>query len=329
MKTLLAAGLLLFALVADALAQGTVPAPLQLDIKIPLGNVKGRIDHMAVDLARQRVFVAELGNDSLGVVDLKARKLAKRITGLKEPQGVGYVASTDTVYVANAGDGSVRLFRGEALEPAGLIDLKSDADNIRVDAEKKQVLVGFGSGAIAIIDPSNNAKVTDLPLKGHPESFQLSETGQIFVNLPSVHAIGVVDRSAGQEKTTWPMRNLGGNYPMALDDTAKHVIVAFRDPARLAVFAMADGASVAERGTCGDSDDVFFDAKRKRVYVVCGAGFIDVFDAQAGTYQRLARIPTVSGARTALFILSLDLLALGVRASGKEPAAIWLYRAAP
>src|SRR5207237_10645743 len=125
--------------------------------------------------------------------ELTARKLGKRIGALKEPQGVGYMAATDTVYVANAADGTVRFFRGEALEPAGVIDLKSDADNIRVDAEKKQVLVGYGGGAIAIIDPSNNAKVTDLPLKGHPESFQLSETGQIFVNLPSVHAIGVVD----------------------------------------------------------------------------------------------------------------------------------------
>jgi hypothetical protein len=133
-----------------------------------------------------------------------------------------------------------------------------------------------------VIDPSSNAKIADIPLPAHPESFQLGAGGEIFVNLPSVHAVGVVDRSTGRRKASWPTRNLGGNYPMALDDTAKHVIVAFRDPARLAVFAMADGASVAVRETCGDSDDVFFDAKRKRVYVVCGAGFIDAFDAQDG-----------------------------------------------
>ena len=329
MRTLCAASLLFLTFAAVALAQDAATMPLRLEAKIPLGNVKGRIDHMAVDLARQRLFVAELGNNSLGVVDLKGRKVAKRIAGLKEPQGVGYVAATDTVYVANAGDGAVRLFRGEALEPAGVIDLRSDADNVRLDIEKNQVFVGYGSGAIAVIDPSNNTKIADIPLKAHPESFQLSGAGQIFVNLPSVHAIGVVDRAAGQEKASWPTRNLGGNYPMALDDAANHVIVAFRDPPRLAVFAMADGATVAMRDTCGDSDDVFLDAKRKRVYVVCGAGFIDVFDAQAGAYQRLARIQTVSGARTGLFIPALDLLAIAVRASGKEPAAIWLYRVTP
>lgn len=328
MKILLTLPLLFLACPGPALAQGAASAPLHLEAKIPLGNVKGRIDHMAMDVARQQLFVAELGNNSLGVVDLGARKLARRIGGLKEPQGVGYVASTDTVYVANAGDGAVRLFRGEALAPTGAIELKSDADNIRLDAANNQVLVGYGNGALAVIDPGTQAKIADIPLKAHPESFQLSETGQIFVNLPSGHAIGVVDRRAGQEKASWPTKNLSGNYPMALDEGGGHVIVAFRDPPRLAVFAMADGASVATRETCGDSDDVFFDAKRKRVYVICGVGFIDVFDA-AASYERIARIPTASGARTGLFIPALDILALGVRASGSEPAAIWLYRASP
>jgi len=326
MKLLLATHLFLTGAGA-ALAQST-PAPLQLEAKVPLGVVKGRIDHMAADVARQRLFVAELGNNSLGVVDLAARKVARRIMGLKEPQGVGYLPATDTIYVANAGDGAVRLFGGAELAPAGTIDLKTDADNVRVDEARKQVLVGYGNGAIAVIDPASQAKSADIALKAHPESFQLSQSGQIFVNLPGARAVGVIDRAAGRESASWPAQNLRGNYAMALDDAGGHVISVFRDPARLVVFAMADGARVAERDTCGDSDDVFFDGKRKRLYVICGAGFIDVFDA-AQSYQRIARIPTLSGARTGLFIPALDLLAVAARASGGEPAAIWLYRAAP
>ena len=78
--------------VALANAEGQAPAqsadtgPLQLETKIPLGDVRGRIDHMAIDLKRQRLFVAELGNDSVGIVDLPNRKLISRIPGLKEPQ---------------------------------------------------------------------------------------------------------------------------------------------------------------------------------------------------------------------------------------------------
>jgi len=92
-----------------AFSQTPSPPLLQLETKIPLGDVKGRIDHMAIDLPRRRLFVAELGNDTVGVVDLNEQKVQHVITELKEPQGVGYVPSSDTVFVTNAGDGSVLL----------------------------------------------------------------------------------------------------------------------------------------------------------------------------------------------------------------------------
>src|SRR5579864_2827953 len=110
-------------------------APLVLEAKIPLGDVFGRIDHMAFDAAHQRLFVAELGNDSIGIVDLKARKTIKTIPRLREPQGVGYVASADTLYVASAIDGSLHLFEGPSFKPGPVIPLGKDADNIRVDAK--------------------------------------------------------------------------------------------------------------------------------------------------------------------------------------------------
>src|SRR3954468_11786625 len=93
-------------------AQTENPLPPQLQAKIPLGDVRGRIDHMAIDLARLRLFVAELGNDSVGIVDLKKREVIQTISGLHEPQGLGYVPATDALYVANTGDGSVRVFAG-------------------------------------------------------------------------------------------------------------------------------------------------------------------------------------------------------------------------
>src|SRR3954451_15175627 len=106
---------------------------LRLEAKIPLGNVAGRIDHMAFDAARNRLFVAELGNNSVSVVDINARKVIHRISGLKEPQGVAYLASRDLIYIANGGDGVVRIHRGEDAAPAGTIPLGDDADNVRID----------------------------------------------------------------------------------------------------------------------------------------------------------------------------------------------------
>src|SRR6266550_612561 len=163
----------------------TFGAPLVLEAKIPLGEVSGRIDHLAIDVKRQRLFVAELGNDTLGVVDLAAGKVLRTIAGLKEPQGVAYVAFADSIYVANAGDGSVHVLRGDDLARIGRIELGDDADNVRVDAQRSRVLVGYGKGALAVIDPASRTKAADIRLKGHPEGFQIDEAGtQVFVNVP-------------------------------------------------------------------------------------------------------------------------------------------------
>jgi len=315
---------------SNAVAQPAETAPLQLEAKIPLGNVRGRIDHMAVDLKRQRLFVSELGNDSVGVVDLANRKLLQTITGLKEPQGVGYEPSTDTLYVANAGDGSVRLLEGDQYRSVGRIELGSDADNVRVDAAAGRILVGYGSGALAVIDPSSRRRVGDIPVKGHPESFQIDPgTGQIFVNVPDAQGIAVVDLTSQKQTAKWPIPDHGANFPMALDSAHRRVLVIFRAPAELGVFSTTGGRLIATAETCGDADDLFVDAKRGRVYVSCGAGFVDVLEAKGTTYRRTARIPTVSGARTSLFVPELDRLLVAVRTSAAEPAAIWVFRPIP
>lgn len=313
-----------------AVAQPAETTPLQLEAKIPLGDVRGRIDHMAVDLKRQRLFVAELGNDAIGVIELANRKLLRTIAGLKEPQGVGYEPSTDALYVANAGDGSVRLFEGNEYEPKGQIELGSDADNVRVDAAISRIFIGYGSGALAVIDPATRSKVADIPVKAHPEGFQIdSGTGQIFVNVPDAHGIAVVDRASQKQTGKWPIPDHGANFPMALDPVRRRVLAAFRAPAELGVFSMTGGKLIATAETCGDADDLFIDAKRDRVYVSCGSGFIDVLEAKGTTYRLIARIPTVSGARTSLFVPELDRLLVAVRTSAAEPAAIWVFRPIP
>jgi YVTN family beta-propeller protein len=324
------AGVLAVAVVAGSSAvRAEDPQPLVLEGKIPLGDVKGRIDHFAFDPSRKRLFVAELGNDSVGVVDIAGSKVINRIAGLKEPQGVGYVPWTDTLYVANAGDGSVRLYRGTDLALVGRIDLGDDADNVRVDVEHKKVYVGYGKGALAEIDPGSSKKTADIPLKGHPEGFQLDQTAtQIFVNVPGARQIAVVDLATRSQVSAVPTGALRSNYPMAIDPQSQRVLAMFRSPPRLYSFAARDGAA-KEVEACGDSDDVFVDAKRRRVYVSCGEGFVDVFDARSAEYARVGHVPTVSGARTSFFIPELDRLFVAVRASGKEPAAVWVFRPTP
>jgi DNA-binding beta-propeller fold protein YncE len=332
-----------------AVLLGTVPAyatpkevtVLELETKIPLGAVRGRIDHLAIDLARHRLFVAELGNGSLGVVDLSQGKLLRRIDGLAEPQGVAYFPATDTVYLASGGDGSLRRFKGDDLAPLGVTELGEDADNVRIDARAGQVVVGYGDGALALVDAASGAKVGDIALPGHPEAFQVEAGGsRVFVNVPTARQIAVADRDAGRQVATWKLAGRGnvlkglfegqGNFPMALDEAHGRLLVVDRNPPELLVFDTGRGELVARLPTCGDADDVFLDTKRGRAYVSCGEGFIAVVQRRGGdTYEEIGRVPTASGARTALFVPELDQLFLAVRASGGEPAAVWAFRSAP
>jgi hypothetical protein len=314
---------------APQAAQAEEALPLELEGKIPLGDVKGRIDHLAFDPKRNRIFIAELGNGSVGVVDVNERKVIHAFPGLKEPQGVAYVPSSDALHIASGGDGSVRLYRARDYSAAGRVDLGDDADNVRVDAAADRVFVGYGSGALAVIDPVRPGKIAEIPLRAHPESFQLAGTsGRIFVNLPRKREIAVVDRAAGKQIATWPMSS-GGNFPMALDEEAQRVLVAFRSPPGLGVFSMLQGTVVASVEICGDADDMFVDAQRHRVYVSCGDGFLDVLDTQGDDYRRIAHMPTAAGARTSFFVPELDRLFLAVPAKPGQKAELWVFRPAP
>jgi len=309
-------------------ASGAEIVPLQLETKIALGNVAGRIDHLAVDGKRQHLFIAELGNNTISVIDLTKRAVIHRMTGLSEPQGVAYLEAQDTIYAANGGDGSLHLYDGKDFAERGRLALGSDADNIRFDAKDARLVVGYGSGGLSVIDPATRKGIANYVLKAHPESFQIdTNANRIFVNLPEAHAIAVLERSSGTLLAQWPMK-YAANFAMALDRNPPRLFSVFRKPAKLVGYATESGTVLAEADTCGDADDLFIDPKRQRIYVICGEGFVDVFDT-TDKLRRLAHIPTIEGARTGLFVAELDRLYVAARARGREPAALWVFQAHP
>jgi DNA-binding beta-propeller fold protein YncE len=326
---------------AFALATMTVPtvssmaaepqSALVLESTIPLEGVRGRIDHLAVDLGRKRLFVAELGNGSVDVIDLREGRSIHRLPGLHEPQGVGYASAANLIAVANAGDGTVRMFRGEDFEPLGSIALGDDADNIRIDPRTGVAMVGYGSGGLAVIDPKSRTKIAGISLPAHPEGFQIDpDTGHAFVNVPDAGQIAVVDLERRRQVAAWRVPGLSANFPMALDSARSVLATVFRRPSRLALLDARTGSVMAKLPVCADADDVFFDANRERIYVSCGAGEIAVFRRDGGNYRPLTSVATTSGARTSLFVPQLDRLFVAERAGllGSS-AAIAVFRPVP
>ncbi|HEY4247274.1 MAG TPA: YncE family protein [Lacunisphaera sp.] len=298
---------------------------LKLVQTIPLSGVEGRIDHFGIDPAGDRLFVAALGNNTVEVVDLKGGKVSRTLSGFSEPQGILFVPEFNRLYVANGGDGALRVFDATTFAPVTTIKFENDADNVRYDTATKQVYVGYGSGALGVVDAEKNVLAGTIPLTGHPESFQLeTNSPRIFVNVPRSHNIAVVDRVTKETVGTWSLGLVAANFPMALDQANHRAFIATRAPARLLVFDTTSGREVAKLDLHGDCDDVFYDASLHQIYASCGEGFIDVFtQIDADHYAEREAVKSAKKARTAFF--SGDMLYLASPKNGETPAAIHCY----
>jgi len=305
--------------------------PLRLVQTIPLPNVEGRIDHMAVDPKGQRLFIAALENNTVEVLDLRAGTRITSITGLHEPQGVGFVPEFNKIFVANAKNGDCDVFDGLSYKLIKTVKFSDDADNVRYDANTRRVYVGYGSGGLGIIDAASAEQLGTIKLDGHPESFQLEKSGpRVFVNIPTAQKIVVVDREKRAMLAAWPTADVRANFPMALDETHQRLFVGFRKPARIGVFDTGSGRVTANLDSPGDADDIFYDSQRQRIYISGGDGFIGILQQQdADHYQTLAKIPTASGARTSLFVPEMTRLYLAVPHRGAQRAEIRVYEALP
>ena len=283
---------------------------------IPLPDVRGRIDHFALDAQGQRLFVAALGNDTVEVIDLGTAKRIHTIGHCSTPQGVAFAPAENRLLVANGGSGTVTILDATSFQTLQSIGNLPDADNAHYDAKSGLFYVGYGDGALAAIRATNGELAADIKLAGHPESFQLEQNGnRIFVNVPDAGYVAVVERDRRAVVATWPMEKFHGNFPMALDEANHRLFVGCRHPARLVVLDTVAGKKVADVEITSDTDDLFYDAGRKLIYVSCGGGFIDVIaQRNADSYELRERIPTVSGARTSFFRPDRDELYLAVRA---------------
>jgi DNA-binding beta-propeller fold protein YncE len=327
-------------LLLPGLALGQTSSALKLETRIALPNVAGRMDHLGIDLAGQRLFATAFDNHSVQVIDLNSGKQINSIANIDEPQAAYYDAATSHLFVSAGGDGSVRMFDGKTFQPLQTIKYSADSDNLRYDAKNKHVIVGYGGekflygaptrqqgdGAMGIMDLQGK-KVSEIPTDAHPESFQIEQMGtRIFINVPDKKEIQVADLATGKTVAHWAV-SCPENFPMALDEAHHRVIVACRGPSGLAVFDTTNGKQVAlvAIGQGLFSDDIFFDAAKSRIYVVArtaapndarapGPGVLEIYQQKdPDHYEKVSTQPTGFGAQTGFFSAPLSKLFIATR----------------
>jgi YVTN family beta-propeller protein len=309
-----------------SLANGAGESGLELVATIPMPSVKGRIDHFAVDVKNHRLYIAALGNNTVEVVDTAQNRHEKSIPGFGEPQGLIYLPEPRRLYVASGSGDRVDIIDAASLSFVRRIDKLDDADNVRYDAAARTVVVGYGKGALRVLDAGTGDSKGDISLSGHPESFQLEESGtRIFVNVPTAHHVAVVDRVKRAVVGTWEV-SARSNFPMALDEKSRRLFVGTRSPAAILVHDIDSGKQVAKLEIGGDTDDIFFDRTRNRLYAICGHGEVDVFRREsADRYVPEARVRTAPRARTGLFVPEDSKLYVAAPVDGATPARVLVY----
>ncbi len=298
-----------------------------LTATIPLQGVKGRIDHMAIDVKTERIFVAALGNNTVEVVSLKQGKRMRSLSGFTEPQGVLYDAASNRLYVTNGGEGSCAILDASSLKILKTIPKMEDADNIRYDKSARLLYVGYGDGGLAVIDPRTMQNIFEIPFDQHPESFQLEKgSNVVYVNVPNGHNIIVIDRAKRTMLKSWATQGAEENFPMALDETDHLLFVGFRSPPSLQVLDTRSGNVVESVPIGTDVDDLFFDVRSRRIFASCGGGRIDIISVGEPTALKLVgTVPTRQGARTSLLVPELNILIVAAPKVSNTQAELRVY----
>jgi hypothetical protein len=333
-RGLIVAAIVAMAAVAGAYFVGLIPprvtgtCEVNQVATIQLPNVSGRIDHMAYDSGMKRLFVAALGNNSVAIVNVNSGRFERSLNRFSEPQGVVYVSTYDQVYVSNGGTGIVNVLQASSLASVANISLGSDADNMRYDSASNLVYIGYGQGAVAVLNAATRVIHGTVQLSGHPEGFQVDTTsGRMFVNVPTSGYIAVASTATYTVTQRWPLSNATGNYPMALDLAHGRLFVGSRSPAQLMVIDTGTGKTIATLNVPADPDDIHYDGENGCIFVSSGSGYLTVVKEDDPFHFSVVReIATSANARTSLLVQEQGLFFVAAPASQNAQAMTFEYR---
>lgn len=331
-QTILAVICLILASMGTRNAYAEDKLPLQRVQTIPMPGVSGRMDHLGVDVEGGRLFAAALGSNqnTVEVIDLKAGKRIFSIRGQSFPQGVFYSADFNRLFVANGGDGTVKSFRGDSFELIDSLSVGANPDHVGYDQATKYLYVGI-RGALSVIDTRTNKQIGVIRTDTHPGGIKVETSGpRIFVTLPGLPKVGVVDRVKRQQTAAWPLTGVPGVVALALDETHHRVFGGSRNPPMLVVLDTDSGRQIARLEGVNGIDDLWYDAEHNRVYASGGrgaaAGFVYVYQQKdADRYELAAKVPTRANAQTSIWVPQLNRLYVSASANDKEDAAILVF----
>src|SRR5215472_1052718 len=256
--------LLLLSVPTTANSQDNGKQILRLVQTISMPNVRGRLDHMDVDVPGKCLYVAGLENGSVEVVDLQSGKWVGSLGGFKKPQGALYVAELNKLFVTSGDDAMLRVFKGDTLELVESIQLEPGPNRVVYEPHTKLVYVGYGGkdagkdyGEVGIIDARDDKHIGDIEVAAHPSELLLNQSGTtLFVFISIANQLQVVDTNKRQVISTW---KVSSERPgdAAFDESSSRLYLGTRTPPEMIVMDAHSGREILRLATAEGMDGVY------------------------------------------------------------------------
>ena len=308
------------------------PAPaeeLELVQTIQLKGKAGNLDHLAVDVKGNRLFLANKANDTLDIVDLKTGKLIAQKEKQTAIQGVAYSPELKRIYVGLGTNGLCNIFDSEKYTLLKTVSFKDDADNVRYNPKTNLVYVAHAEKSLGVIDAKTFFKKADIKLSAAAEGFVMEEKRpRLYLATPNPCQLLVIDTEKNEVVKTYAIEKAGSAHPLVLDEENHRVYIGCRKEPAIVIFDTEIGKEVGSVAIPGGIDDLQIDLKRKRLYASCGEGFLVVLKQDgADKLEVVEKLATVKDAKTCAYVPETGRLYLGVpRQEGKEGPEIRVYK---
>jgi hypothetical protein len=303
----------------------SAPAPLKLVQTISLPGVDGALDHMAIDLQRERLFIPAEQHGTVEVLDLKTGNRVRTISAARWPSTVIYHQQSNQIFVSDRADGTCKVFNGDTYELVKSIRLAVGADNAAYDAPNHSLYIAAGGRhagmpytLLAIVDAFTGEHAGDIQVDStNVQAMAFESSGpKMYADLADVNKIAVIDREKRTVLTTWPLTpQCQKPYALALDSAHHRLFVGCRlfatqaewwQPGKMVVVDTDSGKVLIAFDAGGGADEMFFDAASQRIYLQGYEGIADVWkEIDPDHYESIGKIQGGVHGKTSLLVPEL------------------------